>query len=127
MDRISDADFGIASNLWLNPNYNSPLEAGVIINTGGILIEGVNSGMLPDFPAVAGILYSFDYLVPQATLGHTITIFGDPSRGAINQVWVDIGPGLEPVTPDSLTLTIIPEPCTLVLLGIGGFFLNPRT
>ena len=127
MGRISDGDFGIASNLWLNPNYNTPLNPGVIINTGGILIEGVSSGVLPVSPAVSGVLYTFNYLVPQASAGHTITIFGDPSHGAINQVWVHSGPGLEPVTPDSLTLTIIPEPCTLVLLGIGGFFLNPRT
>ena len=35
MDRISDADFGIASNLYLNPDYNPPLNAGVVVNEGG--------------------------------------------------------------------------------------------
>jgi hypothetical protein len=113
MGRISDADFGIASNLYVNPDYpeGSGFNIGNIINSGGVLIEGVRAGIgLPQFSAATGVLYSFDYLVPQASPGHTITIFADPS--ALNQVWVDID-GLEPVTPDTLTLTIVAEPTTL--------------
>jgi hypothetical protein len=128
MDRISDADFGIASNLYINPDYpeGSGFNIGNIVNSGGVLIEGVRAGIgLPQFSGVAGVLYSFDYLVPQASPGYTITIFADPS--ALNEVWVDIGgPGLESVTPDSLTLTIVPEPATILLLGIGGLVLARR-
>jgi len=126
MDQISDADFGIASNLYLNPNYNPPLNEGVAVNESGVLIEGVNTGVAPDFPAVSEVLYSFDYLVPTAPFGHSITIFADPSGGAVNQVWCDIGPGLTPITPESLTLTVVPEPSMILLFSLGGLLLRKR-
>jgi hypothetical protein len=122
MDRISDADFGIASNLYLNPDYppGSGYNEGVAVNNNGVLIEGIKAGIgLPVWSGVSGVLYSFDYLVPIAPFGHTITIFADPSGGAVNQVWCDIGPGLEPITPESLTLTVVPEPGTILLFGLG--------
>ncbi len=123
MDQISDADFGVASDLYLNPNYNSPLNEGSLVNTGGVLIEGVSTAMITAFPAVSGVLYSFDYLVPMASPGHIITIFADPSNDAVNYVLCDIGLGLTPITPESLSLTIVPEPTTIVLLAMGGLLL----
>jgi hypothetical protein len=120
MDRISDADFGIASNLYLNPGYNPPLEAGAIVNEGGVLIEDVSTGMTPAFPAVSGVLYSFDYTVPAAEFGHIITIFADPSDDAVNHVFARVDDDLVYVMPDSLTLTVVPEPATIYLLLIGG-------
>ena len=124
MDRISDDGFGEASNLYLNPNYDAPLDEGDVVNENGVLIEGISTGIVPTFPAVSGILYSFDYLVPMSSPGHTITIFADCSNGAVNQVLCDIGPGLDPITPDSLSLTVIPEPVTIALFGLGMLFLR---
>jgi hypothetical protein len=122
MDRISDADFGIASNLYLNPNYppGSGYNEGVLVNNSGVLIEGIKAGIgLPLWSGVSGILYSFDYLVPISPFGHTITIFADPSDGAVNEIFCDVDGDLVYLTPDSLTLTVVPEPSSLLLLGAG--------
>ncbi len=92
---------------------------GVMVNDSGILIEGIRAGIGSSvWSGVSGVLYSFDYLVPMAQLGHTITIFADTSNGAINEVFVG-GDIWDYVTPDSLTLTVVPEPGTMVLLSIG--------
>jgi hypothetical protein len=126
MDRISDDGNGSASNLFVNPDYNPPLNAGVPINESGILIEWVSTGIMPDSPEVSGSLYNFDYTVSLGAVdGQLISIFADPSGGAINQIYANIPTGWEYVTPESLTLTIIPEPATFFLLG-GGLLLVRR-
>ena len=124
MDRISDADFGMASNLYLNPNYILPLNEGIVVNEGGVLIEGVSTGVVPIGPSVAGVLYSFDYKVPSIAVGHMLTIFADPSGGAINQVYLYDSDSWKYVTPESLTLTVVPEPGSVLLFGIGFLFLR---
>jgi hypothetical protein len=124
MDRISDDDFGIASNLYLNPNYptGSGFNEGVLVNNSGVLIEGIKAGIgLPQWSGVSGILYSFDYLVPIAPFGQTITIFADPSGGAVNEVFCDVDGDLVYLTPVSLSLTVVPEPGTILFLAIGIF------
>jgi len=124
MDRISDDGSGSASNLLLNPGYNPPLNAGVSINEGGVLIEGISTGIIPDSPEISGILYSFDYTVSLGAVdGQLISIFADPSGGAINQIYANLPTGWEYVTPESLTLTVIPEPTSLLLIGFGGLLL----
>jgi len=128
MDRISDADFGTASNLYLNPDYGSwQFSEGIAVNSGGVLIEGVRGGWAPASHVVPGVLYSFDYLIPPAPLGHTITIFADPSNNAVNHVLCWVNSDLVYVTPESLSLTVVPEPITIVLLGMGGLLLARRT
>jgi len=123
MDRISDADFGITSNLYLNPGYpqGSDFNEGDLVNSEGVLIEGIRAGIgLPVWSGVSGVLYSFDYLVSMAAQpGHTITIFADPSNNAINEVFCDVDGDLVYVTPESLSLTVVPEPGTISLLGLG--------
>ncbi len=127
MGRISDGGGGTASNLYLNSNYNPPLNEGTLINENGILIEGISSGVSVIFPAVSGILYSFDYTVSEGVVeDQVITIFADSSGGAINYVYSDLGIGLDPVTPQSLSLTVVPEPGTLFLLGLGSLLLRRR-
>jgi hypothetical protein len=127
MDRISDADFGIASNLYLNPDYppGSGYNEGVAVNNNGVLIESIKAGIgLPTWSGVSGVLYSFDYLVPIAPFGHTITIFADPSNGAINEVFCNVAGYLVYITPESLTLTVVPEPATFFLFALGSLFLK---
>lgn len=121
MDRISDDAGGTASNLYLNPNYNGPtFSEGTAVNSGGVLIEGVIGGEItPALPTISGVLYSFDYTVPVDVLyAQIINIFPDPSNGAINQVYTS-----EYVTPDNLSLTVVPEPGSIVLLGLGSLLL----
>jgi hypothetical protein len=123
MDRISDADSGTASNLYLNPGYYEIISEGTLVNTNGILIEDVLTLAPPVPPEISGVLYSFDYTVPIAPFGHTITIFGDPSDEAINQISCFVDNDYVRLTPESLTLTVIPEPTSIVLLGIGSLLL----
>lgn len=126
MDKISDDGNGFASNLFLNPGYNLPLNTGAPINEGGVLIEGVSTGQVPDTPAISGVLCSFDYTVNFGAFeGQLISIFADSSGGAINQIYANLPTSWEYVTPESLTLTIIPEPATFFLLG-GGLLLVRR-
>ncbi len=127
MDRISDSDFGTAGNLYLNPDYplGSGYNEGVVVNNNGVLIEGIKASIgLPVWSGVSGVLYSFDYLVPMASIGHTITIFADPSDGAINEVFCNVAGDLVYITPESLTLTVIPEPGTVFLFGLGILFVR---
>jgi hypothetical protein len=130
MDRISDADSGIVSNLYIIPDYphGSGYNEGVVVNNNGVLIEGIKAGIgLPVWSGVSGVLYSFDYLVPMAPFGYTITIFADSSNGSVNEIFCDVGGDLVYVTPDSLSLIVIPEPTTIVLLGVGCLLLAKRT
>jgi hypothetical protein len=121
MDRISDADFGIASNLYLNPDYGTwQFSEGTAVNSGGILIEDVSGGWDLVGRAISGVLYSFDYLVPMAQPGQVITIFADSSGNAVNHVFAWVDDDLVYVMPDSLTLTVVPEPATIYVLLIGG-------
>jgi len=125
MDRIGDNGGGIASNLYLNPGYEfeALFNEGVAINSGGVLIEDVRGSIGLDAPYVSGILYSFDYTVSlEAVNEQTISIFADLSGGAINEINI-IGPG-DNVIPESLTLTVVPEPTTLLLLAFGTLFLR---
>ena len=126
MDRISDDGGGAAGNLWINPNYNPPLNSGTLVNENGILIEGVSSGMAVISPTVTGILYSFDYTVSEDVISDQIvTIFADFSGEAINQVYVNES-GWHYVAPESLSLTVVPEPATILLLGMGGVLVRRK-
>jgi hypothetical protein len=125
MDQISDDGGGTAANLYLNPGYDYSIifDTGTIINNGGVLIEGVEGSVTTGSPTVSGILYSFDYTVSLTMMpGNIINIFADSSNGAINEV--DVIGMIENVIPDSLSLTVVPEPGTLFLLGLGAMFLR---
>jgi hypothetical protein len=129
MDQISDDSGGIANNLYLNPGYAyvDIFNEGTAINSGGVLIEDVRGGITSVSPFVSGVLYSFDYTVSQEAVNEQIiSIFADSSGGAINEVSVHTDVW-EYVTPESLMLTVVPEPATIVLLSIGSFWLARKT
>jgi hypothetical protein len=125
MDRISDDGGSTASNLYLNPGYDADwiFNEGTIVNSAGILIEGVEGGVgTTGSPNVSGILYSFDYTVSLNMLpGNNITIFADSSNGAVNDVYVLTDGHL---IPESLSLTVVPEPSSIGLLSLGLLLLR---
>jgi hypothetical protein len=128
MDRISNADSGTASNLHLNPEYFDIINEGTLVNTGGILIEDILTMSPPVSPQVSGVLYSFDYTLSEEVMyGEIINIFPDSSDGAINYVRCDTGYGVENIIPESLSLTVVPEPVTIVLLAMGSLLLTRKT
>jgi len=121
IDRISDDAGGLAGNLWLNPDYREPLDLGTIVNFDNVLIEEISSYITSISPEVTGVLYSFDYTVPLVATGTQIDIFCDSSEGAINYVWCD---GLDPVTPENLTINVVPEPSSFLLLSLSMLLLR---
>lgn len=124
MDRISDTHGGTASNLWINPGYWM-VDQGTLINSGNVLIEDVYTFETPVDPKVSGNLYTFDYLVPDVSYGTLITIFADSENGAVNYVGF-AGTDDPDITPSSLVLTVVPEPATLALLGLGGLLIRRK-
>lgn len=86
---------------------------GTIVNSGGVLIENATGTINFGSPQVDGVAYSFDYTVA-APLGETFTI--GPGTGT-NKLGGDIA---------GVTLTVIPEPMTVALLGLGCLFLRRK-
>ncbi|MBA7689427.1 hypothetical protein ES703_97934 [subsurface metagenome] len=92
-----------------------------------ILADG---SVTPDYLAT-GILYTYTYDIPSdAVVGSTITFtVGDiPDVGYLSEIGYLVD---EAVTQMSMagmvfTATVIPEPMTIALLGLGGLFLMRR-
>jgi hypothetical protein len=126
MDRISDDAMGGADNLYLNPGYDwmEVFNEGIAVNVDGVLIESVRGELeTPSSLPVSGLLYSFNYTVSKEVMyGDIINIFADSSGGAINEV--DVIGMIDNVTPKSLAVTVIPEPCSIFLLGLGVLFVE---
>ena len=108
---------GAASNLnlpagWDWADFSLP---GVVVNSGGVLIENATGAVAFGHDAVNGLAYSFDYTVA-APVGEVFTI--GPGTGT-NKLGGDIA-GV------SLTVVPIPEPMTVALLGLGCLFLRRK-
>jgi hypothetical protein len=97
-----------------------------------ILIDRINGSVLLESPSVAAeaTLYSFELTIPTGAVeSDTFTIyaatgfgvFSPPPAGYAHQV-----SGSTPGTTNNLVLTVIPEPMTIALLGLGGLFLRRR-
>jgi hypothetical protein len=96
-----------------------------------ILVHRVNGGILTGSPSIAAgqkLYKDMQITLPAlASVGDTFTIdfatgyktVGSPPAYTLNQ---------DGVAPNSnaLVITIVPEPMTLVLLGLGGLFLRRR-
>ena len=81
---------------------------GDIVNKSGLLIENVSGERPFGGSPVEGVLFTFDYTVPDIAVGSVWTI--GPGNG-VN--------GVGSYVPTPLTLTLVPEPGTLGLLGLG--------
>jgi len=120
----------------LNAGFDFISAAGTLCNVESgsrfILIDRINGVITDGSPPIAAgdALYSFDLLVPSgATVGDAFTIddaFGEPVVSAGPPYATGIHGGGDVTDIEPLTLTVVPEPMTIVLLGLGSIFLFRR-
>lgn len=122
--------------LGLHPNFlQEPEKNGTIMNTpldGGVLLIYDISGTVPygaPLVPVEAVLYSFEFHVPYVDDSTWITIDDYTDNSALPPIYTtvfdayyvinisDIGPAM---------IHVIPEPITIVLLGLGALFLRRR-
>jgi hypothetical protein len=102
-------------------NQTTPPEDGTL--SGNDIIDAFASKSGADW-AADSILYSFDYAVDAANGGGTVVMLmsaaaSDRAVRGLTTYWYGTTLDLEP-------LTILPEPMTIALLGLGGLFLRRR-
>ncbi len=123
LDNIIDDAGGAASGpLTLHAGFVSgflPLP-GTIVNSGGVLISSINGQINFLADLVDGVLYSFEYHVPNVEPSTIITI---ATGAGVNEAY---DTNFSAIAVDSLAIHVIPEPMTIALLGLGGLFLRRR-
>jgi len=119
---------GTASAPALNARLTeiAPVNAGTVVNAGGILLQAV-IGSVDYFGTIGGdlaagtVLYTFTYHVPDVPYSTMINI---------TFAGVSIADSFYTNSTDAITgvgIHVIPEPMTMGLLGLGGLFLRRRS
>jgi hypothetical protein len=116
----------------LHPMLNLLPDTGTIINEGGILISIVTGSinyMAPPAPALE-ILYSFEFHVPDVPESTYLIIDDYTDYGTTPPTYTSVSDptGYMIIISDmtEAVIHVIPEPMTIVLLGLGGLFLRRR-
>jgi hypothetical protein len=129
---ISSSDGTAEAIGGLHPNLNVVPYEGDIINTGGILILDIHGDAGYGAPPAYAyeVLYSFEFHVPYGLDPSTYIMIDDytdtsaqpPIYTAIaDPYWMYYIEDVEPAV-----IHVIPEPMTILLLGLGGLFLRRR-
>jgi len=127
------ADFDVANfsitKVWGDPTASSPalhtsftmtpLNPGVVVNSGGVLIQSVAGSAASNISA-GQVLWQFEYHVPDVPHSTWLTI-------SSTDVWIDEYYGSDYADSiNDLEIHVTPEPMTIALLGLGGLFLRRR-
>jgi hypothetical protein len=113
----------------INPLFDLMPNAGLVVNSGGVLFTGAKSGIFTYFdpPAPAyTVMYSFEFHVPEVQASTEITIYDVAYKDYKGYIGGDLQQGLVFDDATDAVIHVTPEPMTIALLGIGGLFLRRR-
>jgi|GEM_PF-1945281 len=121
MDYVHATD-GEAMSTWLNAGFDDIMGAGRPINIGGTAVQGVWGTVALGSPDVepGEVLWSFEYHIPDVPFDLVIEISTE-SFFAASTDFSDYA-----TETNAVMISLIPEPMTLGLLGLGGLFLRRR-
>jgi hypothetical protein len=121
MDSIS-ATAGEAISTWINAGFNDIANPGLVVNTGGMAVQGIAGTITTSAPDIAAgeVLWSMEFHIPDLP-GSTIIDISTVNFFSAPSDFTDMA-----TETNVLSLHIVPEPITMALLGLGGLFLRRR-
>ena len=130
------ADGGTAKAVGtVNAGFTASSDDGRLKNSGGYLIIATSGNAALGTSIAAGqSLYTFTYVAPTAAGTYTIS---SPPTGTASPDWPGTPPptltcevngslGEKVTSIGSVAITVVPEPMTIALLGLGGLLLRRR-